>query len=578
MTKYFNVEQPVASALEGLALSNPNLTYIKEDKVVFRDQPDKNKIAIISGGGAGHEPTHAGFVGKGGLTGAVSGEVFASPSTKQILNAVKVIGKDAPGVLLIVKNYTGDVLHFGLAGERARALGYNVEVFVVGEDVAVGRSKGGLVGRRALAGTTLVHKIVGAYVENYKHSLKDAVKLATAVNENLVTIGSSLSHAKVPGQEYESSLKNNEMELGMGIHNEPGVKVLSPVPSVKDLLKEQILPKLLDQNDKDRAFVNFEKGDEVALLVNNLGGVANLTLQGIVKVTTDLLKSEYNIVPKRTYSGTLMTALDGEGFSVTLLNVTKADKSAQLGFKSIFELLDAEIDAPGWPIKKYEANAPKYDASLIKECSDNIQQAGTFDFDHFSKFLKAGVETLVKAEPEITRLDTKVGDGDCGTTLVSGGNGIVENLSKLPKESLSETLHKISDLVETYMGGTSGGLYSIFISGLSHGVISNASKDTPVDSKVFAKALQSALDTLYKYTRARPGDSTVIDALEPFVKEFVSSNDLKKAVAAADKGAQSTGSIEAKFGRASYVGDSSDIPDPGAIGLVEFLKGLESAF
>ncbi len=128
------------------------------------------------------------------------------------------------------------------------------------------------------------------------------------------------------------------------------------------------------------------------------------------------------------------------------------------------------------------------------------------------------------------------------------------------------------------MGGTSGGLYSIFISGLSHGVISNASKDTPVDAKIFAKALQSALDTLYKYTRARPGDSTVIDALEPFVKEFAKSNDLKKAVEAADKGAKSTGSFEAKFGRASYVGESSDIPDPGAIGLVEFLKGLESAF
>lgn len=577
MTKYFNVEHPVASALEGLALSNPNLTLIKGDKVIFRQQ-EKSKIALISGGGAGHEPTHAGFVGKGGLTGAVSGEVFASPSTKQILNAVKVIGKDAPGVLLIVKNYTGDVLHFGLAGERARALGYNVEVFVVGDDVAVGRSKGGLVGRRAIAGTTLVHKILGAYVENYKHSLQDAVKLATAVNDNLVSIGSSLAHAKVPGQEFESSLKEDEMELGMGIHNEPGVKVLKPVPSVKDLLKEQILPKLLDQSDKDRAFVNFEKNDEVVLLVNNLGGVANLTLQGIVKVATDLLKSEYDIVPSRTYSGTLMTALDGEGFSITLLNVTKANKAVNLDFKSITDLLDAETEAPGWPVKKYDAKAPTYDASLIKEGSDNIQQAGSFDFDHFSKILKAGVETLVKAEPEITRLDTKVGDGDCGTTLVSGGNGIVENLSKLPKSSLSEALHKISDLVESYMGGTSGGLYSIFISGLSHGVISNSSKDTPIDAKTFAKALQSALDTLYKYTRARPGDSTVIDALEPFVKEFAKSNDLKKAVAAADKGAQSTGSIEAKFGRASYVGDSSDIPDPGAIGLVEFLKGLESSF
>jgi len=577
MTKNFNVEHPVASALEGLALSNPSLKYIKEDKVIFRKQ-DKSKIALISGGGAGHEPTHAGFVGQGGLTGAVSGEIFASPSTKQILNAIKVIGKDRPGVLLIAKNYTGDVLHFGLAGERARALGYNVEVFVVGDDVAVGRSKGGLVGRRAIAGTTLVHKILGAYVENYKHELKDVVKLANAVNDNLVSIGSSLAHAKVPGQEFESSLKDNEMELGMGIHNEPGVKVLSPVPSVKDLIKDQILPKLLDQSDKDRAFVKFDKDDEVVLLVNNLGGVANLTLQGIVKVATDLLKSEYNIVPSRTYSGTLMTALDGEGFSITLLNITKATKSAGLAFKSVTELLDAETDASGWPVKNYSNDAPDYDSSLIKEGSDSIQQAGTFDFDHFSKILKAGVETLVKAEPEITKLDTKVGDGDCGTTLVSGGNGIVDNLSKLPKSSLSETLHKISDLVESYMGGTSGGLYSIFISGLSHGIIQNSSKDTPVDSKVFAKALQSALDTLYKYTRARPGDSTVIDALEPFVKEFVKSNELPKAVQAADKGAKSTGSIEAKFGRASYVGDSSDIPDPGAIGLVEFLKGIESAF
>jgi dihydroxyacetone kinase len=273
-----------------------------------------------------------------------------------------------------------------------------------------------------------------------------------------------------------------------------------------------------------------------------------------------------------------MTALNGEGFSITLLNATKADQKVQgLGFKSIIELLDAETDAPAWPIKKYSEDAPAFDESLIKEDDEKIPQHGQFDFAYFQKFFKSGVEYLVKAEPEITRLDFQVGDGDCGTTLVSGGEGIVENFANIPKSSLSEALHKISDLVETFMGGTSGGLYSIFLSGLSHGIIANASADQTVDSVILSKSLETALEVLYKYTNARVGDSTVIDALEPFVKEYSASLDFSKAVDAADKGAKSTGEFEAKFGRASYVGESSNVPDPGAIGLVEFLKGLQAA-
>lgn len=579
MVKNFDIDTPVLKSLQGLVLSNPQLTLIESDKVIFRE-PNKSNVALVAGGGAGHEPAHAGFIGKGALTGAISGEIFASPSTKQILNGVKVLSSGSKGVLLIVKNYTGDVLHFGLAGERARALGIDTEVVVVGDDVAVDRSKGGLVGRRAIAGTVFVHKIVGAFVEYYKHDLKSAATLARAVNNNLVTIGSSLDHAKVPGQHFKSVLKDNEMEIGMGIHNEPGVNILSPVPPTKSLLKDELLPKLLDPNDDNRAFVKFDEKDAVVLLVNNLGGVSNLILSAIAKTTTELLKSEYGIVPIRVYQGTLMTALNGEGFSVTLLNVTKADEAtaSSLGFNSIVELLDADTDAVGWPIKKYSTNAPAYDASLINDDKDNVQPAGIFDFDHFSRFLKSGVEKLIEAEPLITKLDTQVGDGDCGTTLVAGGNGVINNLPHIPKSSLSEALHAISNLIETYQGGTSGGIFSIFISGLSKGVITHSQKDLPVDGTVFGKALEHALNTLYKYTRARPGDSTLIDALEPFVKEFVKSNDLHKAVQAASQGAKLTCSFEAKYGRASYVGDSSKIPDPGAIGLVEFLKGVESSF
>lgn len=576
MVKDFNVENPVLSGLKGLTLSNPSLTLIEEEKVIYRKQ-DSDKVSLISGGGAGHEPTHAGFVGKGALTAAVSGEIFASPSTKQILNGIKIVGKDSKGILLIVKNYTGDVLHFGLAGERARSLGYDTEVVVIGDDVAVGRSKGGLVGRRAIAGTLFVHKTVGAFVEYYQHTLKQAALIANVINDNLVTIGSSLDHAKVPGRPFESNLKENELELGMGIHNEPGVKVVSPIPSVFDLLKDQILPKLLDPNDSDRAFVKFDEDDEVVLLVNNLGGVSNLILNGITNTTTEVLKSDYNIKPKRVYQGTLMTALNGEGFSVTLLNVTKSNSKLQgLGFNSIIELLDAETDAPAWPIKKYVENAPVFDESLIKEDLEKVPQCGKFNFESFEKYFRSGVDYLTKAEPEITKLDFQVGDGDCGTTLVSGGEGIVNNFDNIPKSSLSEALVKISDLVETYMGGTSGGLYSIFLSGLSHGIISNSKRDEEVDINILSNSLESALDVLYKYTNARIGDSTVIDALEPFVKELSSSKDFTKAVEAATKGALSTGQLEAKFGRASYVGESTSVPDPGAIGLVEFLKGVQA--
>ncbi|KAH3674614.1 hypothetical protein WICMUC_003160 [Wickerhamomyces mucosus] len=577
MVKEFQIKTPVLTALEGLTLANPSVTLIKEDKIIFR-KADSNKIALVSGGGAGHEPTHAGFVGKGALTAAISGELFASPSTKQILNGIKVVGKNSKGVLVIVKNYTGDVLHFGLSGERARALGYDTEVVVIGDDVSVGRSKGGLVGRRALAGTLFVHKAVGAFAEYYDHTLDQAANLARAINDNIVTIGASLDHAKVPGRPFESNLTDNELELGMGIHNEPGVQKLSPIPDVENLVKIHLLPKLLDPNDKDRSFVPFDVNDEVVLLINNLGGVSNLILSGITQITTQLLRSEYNIKPVRVYQGTLMTASNGEGFSITLFNVTKTEsKLSNYGFESVLNLLDAPTDAPGWPVHKYSEDAPSFDPSDLAERDEDFPKIGLFDFEYFQKILKSGVDELIKQEPHITKLDTLVGDGDCGTTLVSGGSGIVENFKSIPSSSVSEALHKISEIVEDKMGGTSGGLYSIFLSGLSHGIINNGSSDQNIDNEILAKSLKVAQDTLYKYTSARVGDSTVIDALEPFITEFNKSLDFSKAVEAADKGARSTGDFEAKFGRASYVENSSNIADPGAIGLVAFLRGVQRA-
>lgn len=586
--KSFEVSDSVLDSLKGLVAAHPFLTLVESERFVFRAPTEKDKkyIACISGGGSGHEPTHAGFVGNGLLTAAVAGDVFASPSTKQILNAIKVVSSDknCEGVLLIAKNYTGDVLHFGLSAERANHLDINCKLAITGDDVAVGKKKGGHVGRRALAGTPLVHKITSAFAEQYggKYGLDGCAEIVSILNESLVTIGSSLDHCKVPGRKFESELNDNQMELGMGVHNEPGVETLDPIPDAKELISKYMLPKLLDSSDKDRYFVEFDnEKDEVLLLVNNLGGLSNFVLSSLTHLTLDLLEKEYKMKPKQVLSDTLMTSFDMKGFSITLLNASGASKKIKAKFPeidSVFGLLNAPTNAPAWPTINTN-EAPSYDESLLKD-EINTKAVGKFDFKAFATIMKSAAENLIKAEPHLTELDSKVGDGDCGYTLKAGAEGILKALPELEKKdlTLSQTLSQLADVIESSMGGTSGGLYSIFISGITLGVIEHGKEKEEVDREILAKALQQGLDTLYKYTQARPGSSTMIDALEPFVKTFADTKgDFSKAVKAADEGAQSTAKAEAKFGRASYVGNSSDIPDPGAIGVVEFLKGAEQA-
>ena len=220
------------------------------------------------------------------LTAAVSGSIFASPSVAQITSAIQRITRPA-GVLLIIKNYTGDVFHFHLAAEKAKAsLGIPVEVLVVGDDVAIGRERSGKVGRRGLAGTVLVHKILGAYSSQPGVTLADVLKLGKEIVQNLVTIGVSLDHVYIPGREKLLSSDEDQVELGMGIHNEPGSQVLSPRPQLPVLINT-MLDRLLDCDDKDRGYVDFSNAEHVVLLVNNLGGLSPLEFSGI---TTNIIK------------------------------------------------------------------------------------------------------------------------------------------------------------------------------------------------------------------------------------------------------------------------------------------------
>ena len=249
---------------------------------------------------------------------------------------------------MIATNYTGDVLNFGMGVEKARALGKKVEMVIVGDDVGVGRAKGGKVGRRGLSGTALVVKICGALAER-GIGLEDCARVGRLVVNNLVSLGASLSRVHVPGHSIEEAREEEErlgpglVEIGMGIHNEPGCeKVNTDLPG----LVKAMLGQMLDQSDKDRAYVEIGKNHETVLLINNFGGVSNLELGAITAEVTSQLKESYDLMPRRIISGTLFGSLDGPGFIISLLKLV--DTGLGTG-QSLLDLIDAPINAIGWP-------------------------------------------------------------------------------------------------------------------------------------------------------------------------------------------------------------------------------------
>jgi dihydroxyacetone kinase len=581
-TKQFeSIGDIILPALRGLVRASPWLTLIESERVVFA-KPSVPKVTLISGGGSGHEPTHAGFVGEGLLDAAVAGHIFASPSTTQIWAGLKAI-ESPKGTLIVVKNYTGDIIHFGLVAERAKAQGHKVEMVVVGDDVSVGKTQGGKVGRRGLAGTILVHKIAGAAAAQGLE-LAQVANIARSVVQNLVTIAASLDHCNVPGRHFESNLGADEIEIGMGIHNEPGVRKSSPVPSIPRLV-DDLLELLLSPQEKDRWYVPFSENDDIILLINNLGGMSNLEVMYATELVTEKLK-RYNIVPKRTTMGAFITALNGPGFSITLLNASRA------GAK-ILELFDAPARAIGW---NQTASTIQWDALKHGELSTALGPSGGHAMQHkspvsvepelFQKILECGIKAVFKEEPRITLYDTIAGDGDCGETLVSGGNAIVAGI-KDKTIRLDDGVNAIADIaevVEHSMGGTSGGLYAIFLSALAQGVLKSG--HTSLSLGALTSAARYALDCLYQYTQARVGDHTLIDALAPFITALENGEGLPAAVAAAADGTEKTRKLAARFGRASYVDreelvhfdHDKGLPDPGAVGLTCLLEGFLNAY
>jgi len=307
----------VEDMMEGMILaSKDKLKRIVGTSVIARkDAPVRGKVGLVSGGGSGHEPAHAGFVGKGMLDAAVLGEVFTSPSVDQVFEGIKAVDS-GKGVFLIIKNYTGDVLNFEMASELAEAEGIDVAQVIVNDDVAVEDSSF-TTGRRGIAGTVFVHKIAGAKAD-LGGTLKEVKEVAEKTVANARSMGMAIHPCAIPAAgEPNFTLKENEMEVGIGIHGEPGIerKAIARADEIATELTAKILSDL-----------NVAKNDEVAVMVNGLGATPEMELFIVNKKVQEIL-AEKQINVYQTFVGEYMTALEMAGCSVTLLKLDDELKS-----------------------------------------------------------------------------------------------------------------------------------------------------------------------------------------------------------------------------------------------------------
>lgn len=554
-------ETVVDDMVQGLVAMYPNLAVLSEHSVLIRadvEQVRNSQVAIISGGGSGHEPAHAGYVGAGMLSAAVAGEVFTSPPTASVLAAIKAVG-GKPGVLLIVKNYTGDRLNFGLAAEIARADGIAVETVLVADDVALGatQERGE---RRGLAGTVLVHKIAGAAAAAGK-TLSEVAVLAREAAGDIATVGLSLSAGIVPAIGRQSYvLADNEVELGLGIHGEPGIQRALLQPA--DDLANEVLERLLSD-------YQVAPGDRVAVLINNLGATTNMELAIFARKTLGLLRS-FGVVVERVYPGTFVTSLEAAGISLSLIRVDDER----------LRYLDARTAAPAWPNTLPLAPGQPRDRVIISTDSQPSSRkvTQTHPNNALQQAIQAACDALKGAEEELTELDRVVGDGDLGLSLSRGAKAVERALASYPLDSVFETLQAVGLSLQEVMGGTSGPLYGVLF--LRAAKVMQTADSSPAG---WTQACFAACEAISTLGGASQGDRTMLDALLPFSQVLESAlargksaaAAVQEAVTVAEEAAKSTAMMTPRRGRASYLGERAiGHPDPGAVAVAIWLRAV----
>lgn len=548
----------VRDMLEGVVALSPATVLLADENVVIRSGlpgPEKRRVAVLSGGGSGHEPAHAGYVGAGMLAVAVAGDVFTSPSTDAVLAGIKAAAGPA-GALVIVKNYTGDRLNFGLAAELARAEGIPVEIVVVADDVAL-KDTVPDDRRRGIAGTVLVHKLAGAAAEQGL-SLQEVARIAREAAGNLSSMGISLGSCTLPAVGRPGFvLGDAEIEVGLGIHGEQGVRRMPIAPA------DELVKLVLETIEADG---RLKSGDRVALLVNGLGSTPPMELAVVARSAVTRLEAK-RVVVERAWAGTFLSALDMPGFSLSVMHVDDA----------MLNLMDAPTDAGAWP-RGGVVNRNRVLPSAGVKTSVTAQSSVTVAGERLRSAAERVAGALIAAEPKLTQLDSVTGDGDLGTSMVRGAEAILA----LPRQSFADIsggLMEMANAMRKAIGGSSGPFYA---TGLMRASRHLAGIEKPTAQQM-AEAFVAAVLAVSELGGAKPGDRTMIDALHPAAATFrdklaagASADDAwRSALAAGVAGAEATTSMKPRLGRASYLGERAmGHPDAGAVAVSIWLEAI----
>ncbi|QCB27342.1 dihydroxyacetone kinase family protein [Corynebacterium endometrii] len=523
-------------ALSGFIASHPDATwhdagFIGLDSAI-ETQDGQPAVALVSGGGSGHEPMHAGFLGQGMLAAVCPGLLFTSPNAVQVTEATKWADQGR-GVVHIVKNYTGDVMNFTVA--RRYAEGVDTREVLVADDVATDKGDEDGPGRRGTGATIIVEKIAGAAAKR-GDDLDAVADIATRTAEASRSMSVALGAGFLPTTGRETfDLDPGQMEVGVGIHGEPGVDN-KDIESAADIV-EDLLGTIIDKG-------SFTKGDRVICLVNGLGGATPLELSLLFGEANKYLAAK-GITVARSMVGTYVTSVNMHGASITL---TKVDDE-------MLALFDAPTAAPAWPhtlagTKDTKPAEVTFEDRLPKGGEDNA-------------WLTAFLERLQPAFDELTELDRRAGDGDFGQNMEAAFGSV-----QLPlRGGDSDVLRGLAQRMLVLAGGTSGAVYGVLFNELAAGL------DNGSSTGEFAAALKSAVEAIAELGGAKRGDRTVLDALIPAAEraaELDASAPLGDSLAAiheaAHAGALETRELDARKGRASYLGErSKGVADPGAI-------------
>jgi dihydroxyacetone kinase len=569
-------ETLVREMCNGIVLAHPNLTFDSKYKVIMKKEINKEKVTLISGGGSGHEPAHAGFIGKGMLDVAVCGDVFASPSQIQVYQAIRSSAGNK-GTLLIIKNYSGDMMNFKSAAHLASEDGIEVDYVKVDDDIAVEDSLY-TVGKRGVAGTVLVHKIAGAAAEQGM-SLSQVKEAALNAIDNTRSIGFAFTSCTVPAKGTPTfQLEDNEMEYGVGIHGEPGIRKEKVVSA--DELANRMVSALLDNLE-----IESNSEQEVAVLINGFGGTP---LQELYLLNNSVIRelASRHITVYKVLVGNYMTSLDMAGASVSIMKLDDQLKS----------LLMEECDTPALYIHEQfeQVNyteivvAEEENKSVSYTCETNEEYArinnDKISLNNIIYFLDKMCEIIIENEVPFCELDSQAGDGDFGMSIAKGFKQLKTEWHDLVSNHATDIgsfLDASSLIIMEHCGGASGPIWGSAFRAASKNVGHKQELSADEFAQMMASVVKGIQDTGERaFGRgAVVGDKTLIDALVPYAESWANSardgDDIRlastKAAEAAVQGAKQTEEIVARMGRAGAVGERSiGYPDAGAhaIGVI----------